>query len=210
MTGKLLLLTLAAAAVIGIFAWNVLPRAPLPPTVPSEDADRRGPTVPTATFLDPVRGDRNAKNTIIEFGDFECPYCATANETLNGYLRTHADVRLVWKDFPLPTHPNALAAAEAARCAGDQGKYWEYHDLLMENQHRLGTPFYGEAATELRLDQAAFVACQDQHLHAARIQASFDEGAAAGVDGIPYFFVNGKKFSGAITSAELDNALNAK
>jgi protein-disulfide isomerase len=80
----------------------------------------------------------------------------------------------------------------------------------MQNQDKLGAPFYADAAAQLKLDQAAFGACQETRPHAARIQASFDEGAAAGVDGIPYFFVNGRSFSGAVTADQLETALNSK
>jgi len=204
MTARLMLLALAAAAVIGLFAWRVIPRET--PSVPAA-VPPAPPVAPTVTFLDPVRGTRNAPHTIIEFGDYACPACAAAETELTSLMSAHPDIRLVWKDFPLPSHPHAQGAAEAAHCAGDQGKYWEFHDLLMANQSRLGEAFYAESAAQLGLGGEAFATCMVSGRHAARVQASFDEGAAAGVDRVPYFFVNGRTFSGAVTGEMLRGAL---
>jgi protein-disulfide isomerase len=104
---------------------------------------------------------------------------------------------LVWKDCPSSSHPNAEAAAEAAHCAGDQGKYWEYHDLLIQNQDQLGPDLYPMLAATLKLNATAFASCLANGAHADEVSASINECASAGVNELPSFFVNGKLFSGA-------------
>lgn len=201
----LFLLTIAAIAVIGVYAARVLPGlrqnapAPLPPAAP--ETARVLPT-------DQIRGPANAAKTIIEFGDVECPYCGTIDPQITGLLAQHPDARLVWKDCPLPNHPNARLAAEAAQCAGDQGKYWEYHDLLIQNQDRLESGLYPGLADQLKLDAKQFAVCLGNGEKRAQVQASFAECANVGVSELPWFSINGKTFSGSNVIFNLNEELN--
>jgi protein-disulfide isomerase len=204
--GRMLaLMTLIAAAVLGYFAYRITPTKPV--ILPAPSAHPSAPASPRAYYYDPVRGTTSAKTTLIEFGDFQCPYCASVEPIVNRFLKTHPEMKLVWKDFPLPDHPLAQDAAEAARCAGDQGKYWEFHDALMASQDNLSADLISATAKNLKLDTNAFTACLGNHANAGRVNAALAEGRAAGVDRIPYFFVNDRTLSGEITVDDLNAAL---
>ena len=111
---------------------------------------------------DPVRGSKTAAVTIIEFSEYQCPFCARVNPTLDRIRQTYGDkVKIVFKDFPLPNHPQAPKAAEAAHCAGEQGKYWEMHDVMFANQRALEVPALKQSAAGLGLDMAKFNQCLD-------------------------------------------------
>lgn len=148
---------------------------------------------------DPASGPASAPVTIVEYSDYQCPYCQRLVPTLKRVLETYGDrVRVVWKDFPLTTiHPSALRAAESAHCAGDQGKFWEYADRLFANQRALQTPDLKKYAADLGLDAAAFADCIDGEKHAARVQNSLAEGTRLGIDSTPRVYINGRMFSGA-------------
>jgi protein-disulfide isomerase len=103
----------------------------------------------------------------------------------------------VYKDFPLPTHPNAQKAAEAARCAGEQGKYWEYHDLLFTNQSKLDVANLKKFAADLQLNTTRFNTCLDNGTYAEKIRQDVTEGQRVGVGGTPAFFINGRLLAGA-------------
>jgi protein-disulfide isomerase len=107
-------------------------------------------------------------------------------------------VRIVFRDYPLPNHPRALPAAEAARCAQDQGKFWEYHDKLFASQRQLTDADLDRHAAELELDTEAFRACRESGEHRAEVERSRDAGALLGVTGTPAFFINGRPLSGAL------------
>ena len=109
-----------------------------------------------------MRGNPSAPVTIVEFSDYQCPFCARVNPTLAKVRETYGDsVKIVFKDFPLPNHPQAPKAAEAARCAGDQKKYWEMHDAMFANQRALEVPALKQTARAIGLDGAAFDQCLD-------------------------------------------------
>ncbi|MBI2579631.1 MAG: DsbA family protein [Candidatus Aenigmarchaeota archaeon] len=153
----------------------------------------------------PVLGDSNAKVTIIEYSDYECPFCGRFYTQTEGLLRSEyidtGKAKLVYKDFPLSSiHPTAQKAAEAARCAGEQGKYWEMHDLLFEKQDEwapLGAAKLRDYATGLGLDAAAYNSCLDTGKYASAVQKDFNEGSSFGVSGTPSFFINGFQIVGA-------------
>jgi protein-disulfide isomerase len=146
----------------------------------------------------PSRGPANAPITIVEFSDFECPYCSRAEETVSEVMRVYGDkIRLVFRDLPLPNHQNAPKAAEAAHCAGEQDKYWEMHAKLFANQRALEVPSLKGYAKDLKLDQARFDKCLDSGATAALVEANKKAGNEAGVNGTPAFFVNGVLISGA-------------
>lgn len=148
---------------------------------------------------DPARGPQCAPVTIIEFSDFQCPACSRyVNETLPLILATYGDqVRYVFRDFPIPSHPQAQKAAEAAQCAFEQGKFWDYHDMLFQNQGALDVPSLKSYAVALGLDESTFSLCLDSGKYAAEVQKDFDDGVAYGVTGVPTFFINGRKVVGA-------------
>ncbi|MBT4651269.1 thioredoxin domain-containing protein [Candidatus Woesearchaeota archaeon] len=150
---------------------------------------------------DAVKGNLNAPVTIIEFSDFECPFCGkyvetTYPEIVKNYIDT-GNVNYVFRDFPLDFHPDAQKAAEAAECAGEQEKYWEMHDLLFANQELLSVNDLKQYALDLSLDSEEFNSCLDSGEMAEEVQKDLQDGQAYGVTGTPAFFINGKLISGA-------------
>jgi protein-disulfide isomerase len=146
----------------------------------------------------PVRGNVKAPVTIVEFSDFQCPFCARARPTVNRVREAYGDkVRILFRDFPLQMHPQATKASEAASCAGDQGKFWEMHDRLFANQARLQVPELKQHATDLGLDAEAFGGCLDSGKYASKWQQGLADGTQYGVTGTPAFFINGRPLMGA-------------
>lgn len=149
---------------------------------------------------DHVRGDFNAPITLVEFSDFECPFCVRHYPTLKKILNDYkGKVRLVYKHFPLGFHPNAQKAAEASECASEQGKFWEYHDKLFENQpngYSLGK--FKQWAKDLGLNMNKFNDCLDSGKYAQKVQADYQEGLQKNVQGTPATFINGLLVSGAL------------
>jgi predicted DsbA family dithiol-disulfide isomerase len=146
----------------------------------------------------PSRGPEDAKVTIVEFSDFQCPYCQRVTPTIDAITERYPnDVRIVYRNFPLRNHSRAQPAAEAALCADDQGKFWPYHDLLFANPRALDDANLASYAETAGLDNEAFSACYDERRFAAQVNRDAAEGRAAGVTGTPAFFVNGVMLSGA-------------
>lgn len=147
---------------------------------------------------DPVRGDNDSPVTILEFSDFQCPYCVRSQPTISRLTAEfEGRVRLVFKQFPLTQiHENAQVAAEASLCAGDQKKFWEMHDWLFANTSSMSRDDIVKAAPGLGLDPAVFGRCIDEHHHAKDVEADIQEGLRIGVTGTPAFFVNGRLISG--------------
>jgi protein-disulfide isomerase len=146
----------------------------------------------------PSKGEANAPVTIVEFSDFECPYCSKVEPVMKKVLEEYrGKVRLVYRDFPLPSHAQAPKASEAALCAGDQGKYWEMHDRLFAHQRALAVDQLKGYARELALDAGKFDQCLDSGAKTREVEASRKAGQEAGVSGTPAFFVNGRPLSGA-------------
>ena len=151
-----------------------------------------------ATGDSPARGPADAPIELIEFSDFECPFCLRADPTVRQVLSTYGDrVRLVYLHYPLPNHPNARPAAEASACAADQGKFWAYHDRLFTRQAKLGAADLKQHAVEIGLDAAKFNACVDSRATKGRVDADMRLAEEAGVNGTPAFFINGRPLSGA-------------
>ncbi|MHB8418985.1 MAG: DsbA family protein [Myxococcales bacterium] len=156
----------------------------------------------------PSTGDPGAKVTIVEFSDFQCPYCRRQEDALHRILTDYrGKVRLVFRDFPLDGHPDAAKAAQAGACADEQGKFWPMHDKLFENQDALSVANLKSYARELGLDGGKFDACLDGDRTLPRIQQSLSEGEKAGVDGTPALFVNGRMLSGATSYEDLRAAV---
>lgn len=190
--------------------------APTPTPTPTPTPDPTGggnvAALSPVTKDDHVRGNPNAKITMIEFSDFECPFCGRHLPTLNQVLTQYGDdVRLVYRHFPLTSiHPNAQKAAEASECAGEQGKFWEMHDLLFANQTALTIPSLKSYAGQLELNQSQFDSCLDTSKYASKIAAQSAEGQAAGVTGTPGTFVNGELVRGAYPLATFTQIIDAQ
>jgi protein-disulfide isomerase len=151
-----------------------------------------------ATANSPSRGPSSAPIEIVEFSDFQCPFCLRAHPTVEQVLKTYGDrVRFVYRHYPLPGHPNARPAAEASECAAEQGKFWPYYDKLFASQSRLSDADLKQDAAELGMDAAKFNACVDSHKYAAKVDTDLRAGQEVGVDGTPAFFINGRLISGA-------------
>lgn len=146
----------------------------------------------------PSKGPSDAPIELIEFSDFQCPYCLSANPTVRQVLNTYGDrIRFVYRHFPLPNHPNARPSAEASQCADEQGKFWQYYDALFANQSKLSDGDLKAHAAVLGMDAARFNACVDSHKYKAAVDTDITEGDRAGVSGTPAFFINGRLLSGA-------------
>jgi len=159
----------------------------------------------------PAKGAQNAPITIVEFSDFQCPYCSKANASVDEVMKAYeGKVRLVFRHFPLEFHKEAPKAAEASLCAADQNKFWEYHDKLFANQQALKVEDLKKHATEVGLDAARFNECLDSGKHAATVTKDFEEGKKAGVTGTPAFFINGIALSGAVPAEEFKSIIDAE
>jgi len=153
--------------------------------------------VPISTAGDPAKGPDNARVTIVEFSDFQCPYCSKAVAEANNVVKAFPkDVRLVFKQFPLDFHEQAGFAAEASLAAQAQGKFWEMHDKMYAGFPDLRPPTIIRYAREIGLDLNRFTAELGAHKYRARVQSEEHQGENAGVGGTPTFFINGKKYNG--------------
>lgn len=141
-----------------------------------------------------IKGRKDAPVTIVEFSDFQCPYCARLQPVLQDVLNAYPDdVRLVFKDFPLQFHKMAKGAAKAARAAGEQGKYWEMHDLIFGDFKNLSDEMFKEFAQKLNLDMTRFITDYNSAKYDKLIQQDISLGRSAGVGGTPSLFINGKR-----------------
>jgi Na+/H+ antiporter NhaA len=171
--------------------------------------------VDLATDVDPdedhIRGPADAPVTLVEYGDFECPYCGRAEPILRELLSEHgADIRFVFRHLPLSdVHDHAQLAAEAAEAAGAQGRFWEMHDLLFDHQDALTARDLMGYANELGLDLDEFHADLKRHEHAARVARDVESGELSGVAGTPTFFINGQRHHGAYDIQTLKKAVGA-
>ena len=168
----------------------------------------------TTVSFDParVRGNPTAPVTIVEFSDFQCPFCQRAHSTIKALLTKYdGRVKLAYRDFPLrDIHPNAQIAAEASRCAAEQGKFWEYHDLLFSNPGQLDAPSLKVMALSLQLDGEQFDSCLASGKFRPSIDADLQAGARAGVNGTPGFFINGIFLSGSLPIEEFEKVIDGE
>jgi protein-disulfide isomerase len=157
----------------------------------------------------PTTGAVEQKIVLLEFSDFQCPYCAEAYKTLKQFMTTHQDeVTLVYKHFPLnQIHPSAIPAAKAAWSAGQQGKFWQYHDALFDQQDELGEQLYLDIARNLNLDLEKFNRDRFAKTADTAIQKDIEMAQTLGIQGTPFFIMNGKAFAGAIPLSVLEDAL---
>lgn len=158
---------------------------------------------------DPSVGPSEAPITIVEFSDFQCPYCKKSASDLKELLRIYGHrIRLVYRDYPGPNHPYAKPAAEAAQCAGEQGKFWEYHDVLFDQQTAgKGWDFF-QVAKELGLQEQSFAECMNSHRFSEEVVKDLQDGIALGVTSTPTFFVNGRPLVGAHPIADFQKLID--
>jgi protein-disulfide isomerase len=166
--------------------------------------------VPVDPERDHLRGPAEAPVTVVEYGDFECPYCGRAEPVVRELLADFGDVRYVWRHLPLSdVHPNAELAAEAAEAAAAQGAFWQMHDLLLDHQGELRPRDLHAYAQQLGLDSSRFGEDLQRHAHAPRVEEDVDSADSSGVTGTPTFFVNERRHDGAYDIATLSAAVRA-
>lgn len=159
----------------------------------------------------PVKGPADAKITVVEFSDFQCPYCSVAVAQANAILEMYPkDVKLIFKQFPLDTHPQAHLAAEAALAANAQGKFWPMHDRLFANARKINRDNLLLWAKEIGLDTTRFTAELTSGKYKSAVDKDFAEGERLGVQGTPSFFLNGKKYNGSMEPASVKPLLDAE
>ncbi|MBI2098962.1 DsbA family protein [Candidatus Uhrbacteria bacterium] len=199
---------------IGVFSITLLAANALPPKPVDKTAKKAEDlpplSAPQVTIADPARGAATAKLLIVEFGDFGCSHCKEAENVLKEFLLAHpGEVRIVWKDFPIEQmNPGSREASEAARCAGRAGKFWEYHDALMNAPNLPREAELSGIADALGLNGQNFLACLGGDFTAPLIDRTFEEGLRLRINGVPYFFLNGQRFSGVINREALQAALS--
>jgi protein-disulfide isomerase len=159
----------------------------------------------------PTSGEAKALVTMVEFSDYQCPFCGRQEPTVKRLLDEYkGKVKLVYREFPLPSHDHAQKASEAALCAEDQGKYWEMHEKLFANQTALEVPRLKSYAKDLSLDTAKFDKCLDGSEKAAAVQSSVSAGKEAGVNGTPAMFINGRPLAGLTPYEKLKEVIDAE
>ncbi len=178
--------------------WLLWSKAPVTTAGNAQTADVTRYEVAEAG--NPAIGPEDAPVTIIEFSDYQCPYCKSWYDSVHTRLMADYDgrIRFVYRDLPLSTiHPEAQSAAEAANCAGAQDAYWQYHDALFDAKYGLGAQAYSQYATELGLDVAAFDTCVAERRYQSEVNDDTAIGLNLGLTGTPTFFINGLKLVGA-------------
>lgn len=164
---------------------------------------------PIVRASDPIMGDPQASVVIVEFSDFQCSYCAEMAPVLKKLVQKYPEkVKLVWKDAPnTQLHSQAISAAQAAHCANEQGKFWEYHEGLFANQNQLDRDFYLQLARGLNLKMSNFEECLINEKYASTVQSNLQEALALQIDGTPYYFIGEKRFSGTASLEELEKLI---
>lgn len=171
------------------------------PKKPKKEVEAKGP----------ARGPEGAKVTIVEFSDFQCPFCSRAHDVVEEVMAAYpGKVRLVFRHFPLEFHQQAPKAAEASLCANEQNKFWEYHDVLFKNQQKLQVEDLKAHAQALGLDAGKFAECLDSGRMATTVKTDAEAGHKAGVSGTPAFFINGNVLSGAQPLDEFKKVIDAE
>ncbi|MDP3770960.1 MAG: DsbA family protein [bacterium] len=194
---------------------NVAAAPAAAPSAPTEPPPPAGPVNITVSDRDHVRGSKDAKVTIVEWSDFQCPFCARFHPSVVRAVQEYpGKVRWVYRHFPLDSiHPQARPSAEASECAAEQGKFWEFTDKLIERQPQLGADLYKTLAKELGLNESKFNDCVSSRKYQQKVTDDEQAGLAVGVRGTPGSFVNGIEVPGAVPYEQLkgfiDQALSA-
>ena len=183
-------------------------RLPLRPSQPARPP--RAATGKTSIEGDPFMGRKDASIVLVEFSDFQCPFCGrffrnTLPQIKKNYVETEK-IKYVFKDFPLAFHKEAQKAAEASHCAGEEGKYWEMHDLIFQNQQKMKVPNLVEHAEKLGLDKKSFMECLDDSRYAEGIKKDIRSGKTSGVTGTPSFLLGKINDNGEVEGAVIRGA----
>ena len=184
----------------------------LPKAIPSKDPARQPKPVTGTVSIegDPSMGSKDAPLVLVEFSDFQCPFCARFNGTTLSQIREHyidkGKLRHVFKDFPLPFHRDAQKAAEAAHCAGEEGKYWEMHDLIFTNQRKLSLDDLTGYAGKLGLNGRDFKECLDGNRYASEVRGDLETGKKSGITGTPAFVLGRLNKNGEVEGRILSGA----
>jgi protein-disulfide isomerase len=169
-------------------------------------------TMDPATDDDPSMGEAKAAVTIVEFSDYQCPYCQRWHaEVLPQIMAEYpGSVRFIYRDFPLSGHAEAQPAAEAANCAGDQDSYWSFSDAIFSGEQGYGRSAYEQYAADLGLDEDEFASCLDSRRHQAEVLEDYSDGIRLGVQSTPTFFVNGIQVVGAQPFETFQNLIESE
>jgi protein-disulfide isomerase len=170
------------------------------------------PRIDVAVDPNRIRGNPNAAVTIVEFSDFQCPYCQRSYPTVQSLLAKYSDeIKFSYRDFPLRSlHPQAELAAVAGRCAGEQGKFWQFHDELFGKPNLLTEEELAKHAATIGLDSEQFQSCLGSGRFDASIEKDMQDGMDAGVTGTPAFFINGILLSGALPASTFEKAIDSE
>jgi len=181
--------------------------APTPPPA-TGDVSKLAPILDSAY----AQGPKNAKVTLIEISDFQCPYCKRHNPTMEQVMDEYeGQVRRVWVHFPLTSiHPHAMKASEATECAGEQGKFWEMHDIIFENQTAMTVDNLKSYAKNIGLSSSEFDTCLDDSKYSSKVQQHMQAAQSAGITGTPGTFVNGQLIKGAYPFDTFKQAVDAE
>ena len=167
------------------------------------------PRVEVSADDDPFMGPADAPITIIQFAEYQCPYCGKAGESVKQVMEEYdGKIKMVFRDFPLSFHDRAIPAAVAANCAGEQNKYFEMHDQMMANQRALTEEDLTKYATAVNLDLEKWNTCRKDPKHEAEVKKDMADGSAAGVSGTPAFFINGIMLSGALPFSQFKEIID--
>jgi protein-disulfide isomerase len=205
----LIAISMAAFLVLFIFFLNIFQQTPDNQPIINVQQLTAGIQQPTINLTDPVLGEKNAINTIAVYGDFLCPYSKQAAQILQQLTKNYPEkVKIVWKDFPNTSlHPAAMLAAQSAHCAGEQNKFWEYHDYLFENQDEISPSLLTALADELKLDKTEFINCLQTEKTRPKVESNLNEARALKLDGTPTLFINGTQYQEKINYESLEEMI---
>jgi len=168
-------------------------------------------SAPAITIVDPQLGEEDAPVTVVTYSDYACASCGTIENILITFLQEHPEsIRIVWKDMPNETrHSEAIPSAIAARCAGKQGKFWEFNAQLFANQPLLSSDLYQTIASDIGLDTPSFSLCISREDTLPLVERTLAEGLALQITATPTLFINNERFTGSLSKSEIDRAINA-
>lgn len=159
---------------------------------------------------DHITGNKNARVELVEYGDYQCPHCGSAHPKVKRIIEKMGnDIKFIFRNFPLATlHPQAKQAAQAAESAGAQGKFWEMHDLLFENQKNLQNSDLESYAEQLGIDVEEFKNDMDNQAYLRKVESDFESGVRSGVNSTPTFYINGERFDGELNEESIQEILS--
>lgn len=180
-------------------------------TNPQAEPAPSKPVAIKVTSADHIRGNKNAPVVMVEYSDYQCPFCSRHHVTMQSIMKKYGDkVAWVYRHYPLPFHEQAKPAANAAECANAQGKFWEFTDEVFATQDQIsGADYFTKIASKLGLDASKFKTCVDAKKYESRIDTDTQEGGSYGVSGTPATFINGVLVSGAVPESEFSKAIES-